>query len=649
MKIFEKNFDHLASREWIVTNGIGGFASSSICGANTRRYHGILIAALQPPTDRRVLVSKIEEKVITSTGAHAISTNQYPGTIHPHGYQFLEHFERMPLPTYHFQGNDFSMTKSIFMVDGSNTTVIEYTNTGDKSFNLELIPLYVARDYHHMFRNNGREHFSIQNSDHNKLKVLLPNAAPVIHVYFTKGTFEHHQDWYRDFEYAREQERGLDYHEDAVSQGEIRAALEANESMFVTFSLDEKFPEGSPAEWKAHELLRLTEIGESFQDTFLKDLAVSGDQFIVWRLSTRSTSVIAGYHWFTDWGRDTMIAMRGLIIAQGKKQSAESIFRTFLQSMDQGMIPNRFPDLGKSPEYNTIDASLWLFVTMYEYFEKFKDLRFIESVFDKLGEILSWHEKGTRYHIHVTPEGLLSGGEKNIQLTWMDAKVGDHVVTPRQGCAVEINALWYNALRIYCYFAEQLQRECSHYTYMAEKAKVAFRVYFENENGYLNDVVVPGQSADDAIRPNQVYALSLPFPLLENHAAKQVFSIVTAHLYTDYGLRSLSPQHPDFKGIYKGDQWERDHAYHQGTIWTYLWGEYMLAYLKMHNYSAAAKQYVISKSAVLRNHFYNEGGLHAISEIFDGENPSQGKGCIQQAWSIGMLMKVLLLCNDVNT
>ena len=352
--------------------------------------------------------------------------------------------------------------------------------------------------------------------------------------------------------------------------------------------------------------------------------------------------MIAGYHWFTDWGRDTMIAMRGLVIALGKKEISESIFRTFISYMEEGMIPNRFPDSGEEPEYNTIDASLWLFVALYEYFQQFEDLRFIESIFPSLTSIIDHHLKGTKYDIRVTAEGLLSGGNESTQLTWMDAKVGDHVVTPRQGCAVEINALWYNALNIYILFGSSLNHGVSNLQKKEIQVKNAFRKYFINAKGHLNDLVIPAEHTDESIRPNQVYALSLPFSPLEPGEKKIVLNVITDHLYTDLGLRTLSKDHAEFKPVYKGDQWERDHSYHQGTVWAFLWGEYAIAYLKVNNYSGAAKEYIKERSKALQHHFYHEEGIHCISEIFDGENPRKGKGCIQQAWSVGMTLMALL-------
>ncbi len=636
-------YEELSTKEWLLTNGLGGYASSTVMGANTRRYHGLLVATFNPPTDRRVLVSKVEEIVHAQGERYSLSTNRFPGVIHPQGFQYLQSFERKPLPRATFAIKDeVRVHKTVFMPYGKNVTIVEYENTGNQTIALELNPLFVHRDYHSLFQENEYFNFYTEQSESNLLKIYAHYGAPALYVHFTKGTFTAQPQWFKNFEYEAEQERGLDFHEDAKSVGNITLELTAGEKCYIIFTLEPELLQIEPEVLKNTEIIRLKALEPDTKDSFLKDLTVAGNQFLVHRKSTDSATLIAGYHWFTDWGRDTMIAMRGLTITAGKQAESKSILRTFLQYLDQGMLPNRFPDQGEAPEYNTFDATLWLFVVLYEYFEKFQDIAFIEEVFPKLTEVLDFHTNGTRYNIHVTPEGLLFGGEGLAQLTWMDAKVGDYVVTPRQGCPVEINALWYNALEIYTFFAAILNQKTNSYAGLTKKVKTAFRQYFINDQGYLNDVVIPNEYVDDSIRPNQIYAVSLPFPLLTKREAQAVLKVIERDLYTDYGLRSLNQEHPNFKGFYGGDQWQRDTAYHQGTVWAFLWGEYALAYLKANSYSAKAKKEIITKMEALKQHFYEDNCLHGISEIFDGSNPKQGKGCIQQAWSIGMLVKVLL-------
>ncbi len=643
IRFSQPSFEETAGREWLVTNGLGGYASSTLSGANTRRYHGLLVAALNPPTGRTVIVSKVEE---TLDGA-ALATNQYPGVVYPEGYHTLESFERDPLPKSVFRINKARLSKTVFMIHGMNATIVTYQNEGEKAVQLEINPLLVFRDYHSLFHADNWFDFYVEKLAQDRLKVYAHYGAPPLWIGFEGGAFRANPVGYRNFEYEKETERGLDSREDAKSIGLIIAQLQPGQSFHLIFSLDERVFDHKPEEWKNDELLRLKELGAAAGNhPFLRDLMVAGDQFIVRRQSTESYSIIAGYHWFADWGRDTMIAMRGLTVAAGNQETSRSIIHTFLKYLDGGMLPNRFPDQGEMPEYNTIDATLWLFITLYEYHLKFGDTDFLEEIFPALTNILESHISGTRYNIHVTDEGLLFGGEGLAQLTWMDARVGDYVVTPRQGCPVEVNALWYNALKIYAEFAKTLNKEIFGFHTLAMKAKNAFRKYFINDKGYLNDVIIPGEYTDEAIRPNQVYALSLPFDLLTVEEARSVMKVVEAHLYTDLGLRSLNPENPDFKSVYQGDQWERDTAYHQGTVWAYLWPEYALAYLKMHQFSPESQNTILAKLKPLKRHFYEEGCLRGIAEIFDGVNPDTGKGCIQQAWSVGMLIKLLCDIRD---
>jgi predicted glycogen debranching enzyme len=376
---------------------------------------------------------------------------------------------------------------------------------------------------------------------------------------------------------------------------------------------------------------------------FVKALEISSRQFVVQRKSTAGSTIIAGYHWFTDWGRDTMIAMRGISIATMRQQEAKSILQTFFKYLDKGMLPNRFPDYEEELEYNTIDATLWLFVALYEYQQAFDDIDFIKTVLPYLKSIIDEHANGTRYNIHVTEEGLLYGGEEGVQLTWMDAKVDDYVVTPRIGCPVEINLLWYNALKIYQYFTKLCKKKADvKAVELSIKFEQSFSSYFINSSGYLNDVVVPDVSADDSIRPNQVYAVSLPFSPLNKSRKLIVLEVVQQQLLTGLGLRTLDISNVDFKPLYQGNSWDRDNAYHQGTVWPFLWGEWAMAYLNQHGFNAKNCLYIWDASKQLQQHFYNDGCLNCIAEIFDGLQPAGGKGCVQQAWSVGMLLKVFL-------
>ncbi len=647
LKFTSPTFEDLSRKEWLVTNGLGGYASSSLSGANTRRYHGLLVASLNPPTDRTVMVSKIEETLLSNQyGAIGLGANLYPGIIHPKGFQYLTGFGRQPLPLFQYEVNGHRIGKRVFMPHGSNTTIVEYENTGNQPFSLQLTPLFLHRGYHSLFSENDYFNYWIEWKNEKSAVVYAHYGAPALYFSFSKGVFKTQRTWYKNAEYLKEEYRGLDYREDSFSLGTVEVELLPGERVYLSFTLEEGMCQTDPGILKQMEIKRLeglkpAGVHRSAGAAFLADLAIAADQFIVKRQSSGGETVIAGYHWFADWGRDTMIAMRGLVIALGKKDLAESIINTFLQYLDGGMLPNRFPDKGEQPEYNTIDATLWLFVVLHEYFEKFQDLDFIRNILPQLTAILEAHIKGTRYNIHTLKEGLLFGGGGISQLTWMDARVGDYVVTPRHGCPVEINALWYNALMIYNRFLDLLDSDEACFEELAIQVKNNFKKYFLHENGHLNDVVIPGEYIDNSIRPNQIYALSLPYPLLGKKEGCVILKIIKEKLLTPFGLRSLDPAHPDFVAKYAGDQWHRDTAYHQGTVWPFLLGEYFLAYLKQNDFSKKVKADVSKMMEPIRRHFYEEGCIHGIAEIFDGGEPSEGRGCVQQAWSVGMLLKVL--------
>ena len=636
------NFNDISSKEWLVTNGLGGYAGSTVSGANARRYHGLLVAAFNPPADRRVLVSKIEETFYCENDRYEISSNLYGDYVHPRGWQHLVSFERLPIPRWVFQADENSVAKAIFMVQNENTTVISYQNLGKKAITLQLNPLYVYRDYHSLFHENSFYNFFEEQAE-KYLKIYANYGAEPFYVGFSKGEFKENRNWFRNFTYWQEQERGLDFQEDVYSIGVLEIHLEPNEEVFLTLSTDSKVLSLAPKTLRDEEILRINALKNTQTGSFLQDLVVSANQFVVQRKSTQSESIIAGYHWFTDWGRDTMIALRGLCISLGHQQTSQRILSTFFNYLDDGMLPNRFPDNSQDPiEYNTIDATLWLFVALYEYHQKFNDLGFIKQHFDKLLSILDAHKNGTRYGIHVTEDGLLYGGKGISQLTWMDARVGDYVVTPRHGCPVEVNALWYNALKITQFFGTELNRKTDLYNVMANKFEKNFKDNFWNESGYLNDVVGPFQSPDTSIRPNQIYALSLPFSLLTNEEQVKVFTTIAEHLYTPLGLRTLSPHDPAFVPTYGGDQWKRDTAYHQGTVWPFLLGEYWQVYLKLNKFSRKAKNDMLDSLEDIKNHFYQNDCLLGISEIFDGLEPKQGRGTANQAWSVGAIIKLLV-------
>ncbi|MCX8473584.1 MAG: glycogen debranching enzyme N-terminal domain-containing protein [Sediminibacterium sp.] len=625
------------NKEFLITNGIGGYCSSSIGGANTRRYHGLLVASFNPPVDRKVLISSIDESVIYHDQTFELSTHQYPGVVSPQGFRYLKSFFfDTHVAEWIYQFREIILRKTIQMIPLQNTTIITYTNLYNASFDLKLLPLLSYRNYHSLFYENSTFDFYKENLNLNQFKIYASYGVDPFYISFTKGQWNEENFWYKNFEYIREQERGFDFTEDAKSIGFLKVLLNKGESVSIQFSTFPNLIEKN--------IVYCQKPSTNFGKDFINDLQESSRQFVVQRNSTKKPTIIAGYPWFTDWGRDTMIALRGISIATGKHQEAKNILETFLVNISKGMLPNRFPDFsGDEIEYNTSDAALWFFIAMYEYYQKFLDKSFINKSLPYLQDIIQHYISGTRFHIQQLSEGLIYGGQEGYQLTWMDALVDGFVVTPRIGCAVEINALWFNALNIYTYFQTELGLEVQReYILQIKQFPAIFQKYFYNEKGYLNDVVIPEKYVDDSIRPNQIYAVSLPYSPLPKNLQQSVIKCVEEKLLTPYGLRTLNSTHPEFKPIYNGNAFSRDTAYHQGTVWAFLWAEWALAYLKANKFSKNACNKIWNESQVLQNHFYNEGCVGGISEIFDGLDPNIGKGCVQQAWSVGNLLFLFL-------
>ncbi len=641
--IFDKditqNFAVASNREWLETNGLGGWASSTIAGAHTRRYHGLLVAATQPPVGRMVLLSKLDETIVIAGQRYELGCNRYPGAIHPRGFEHLQRFEKNPFPVFEYAAGGVRLRKTIAAVHGENTTLLLFeVLAAAAAFLLELQPFIAFRDYHSLAHANAalrRE----ANFEDGVLHLQPYAGAPGLFIAVPGSRFAAQPDWYHRFEYALEQERGLDDHEDLFTHGRFTLQLQAGDRLGVIVSTDR------PARRDAFALLekerrRRARLCESLpsQDELLKTLALAADQFVVRRGEALRT-LIAGYHWFSDWGRDTMIALPGICLVTGRCEDAKKILRAFAGSTSQGMLPNRFPDAGEQPEYNTVDATLWFFIAIYKYLQATGDARFVcGELIPVLRDILQWHERGTRYHIHVDADGLLSAGEPGVQLTWMDAKIGDWVVTPRSGKAVEINALWYNALMV---FAELAQRcgnaqEAQAIAQKATRVQQRFVEVFWNESaGCLYDYV-DGEHRDATVRPNQIFALSLPFPLLAGEQAKSVLKIVEEQLYTPFGLRSLARGEPGYRPHYGGDQWSRDSAYHQGTVWSWLLGPLFTAIVRLEG--EAGRRRARRMLEDFKPHLL-EAGVGTVSEIFEAEPPHAPCGCMAQAWSVAEILR----------
>ena len=639
-----RNLDVATRREWLETNGIGGYASSTIVGMNTRRYHGLLVAATKPPVGRMVLLSKLEETLLVEGRRYQLSCNRYPGVIHPEGYQYLKEFRQDPFTTFVYEVEGLELEKSIFLVHGENTAVIRYRLRGPAAGEcaLEVRPLIAFRDYH------ATTH---ENSAINPRAAISPGLVefepycdcPKLALAHSPADVEPLGGWYRNFEYVVEQERGLDYREDLFCPATLRFDLKRDAGPALIASTERR-DAGEADALSTAEIARRSAIadGAPSQDEFVRTLCQAADQFLVKRAA--ESSVIAGYHWFSDWGRDTMISLPGLTLATGRCDVARGILLAFAESADRGMLPNRFPDAGEAPEYNSVDATLWFFEAARCLAVRSADFEFVRrQLFGVMAEMIAWHERGTRYGIRVDEDGLLLAGGPGTQLTWMDARVGDRVVTPRHGKPVEIQALWYNALRIMQDLAGRFGREdqSADYQEMADRAFAAFAPMFWNAAaGCLYDVVNEN-GRDAAIRPNQLFAVSLPHKLLPVEQARSVVSVVQGELLTPYGLRTLAPSDRQYVGRYQGDPARRDGAYHQGTVWPWLLGPFLDAYLFVNGDDEAARRQALEWTMELRRYTADEG-VGQLPEVFDGDAPHRAGGCIAQAWSVAELLRACL-------
>ncbi|HEY8497396.1 MAG TPA: amylo-alpha-1,6-glucosidase [Limnochordales bacterium] len=663
--------------EWLLTNGLGGFACGTVAGLASRRYHGWLVAALAPPVDRRLLWAGTEEWLHCTGWRCPLSTHDYGSVLHPDGWRRLSAWQLYPFPAWLFWANGVLLERTIFMVQGQNTTVARWRLLEGPPVELELLPLINCRDYHHTVRANGWD-FRQDAAPHGTA-IVAYDAAPALvlagggEVRYTPGG-----GWYYDFHYALEAERGLDCVEDHFCPGTFRVRLAGpgDEAFLVGHCPIPAAYEapGDPvpappwrdgpqalAQWAKTAYLRALErraglLKGAGEDPDLGRLMLAAGDFVAWRRTTRSATVVAGYPWFTDWGRDAMISLPGLLLCTGRHDLAREVLLTFAAHTADGLVPNRFGDEGEGAEYNAADASLWFVYAVWKYFAASGDAATTgQELLPVAVDILRHYLKGTRYGIRVGGDGLVYAGAEGWQLTWMDAKVGDWVVTPRRGAAVEVNALWYNALRSVETLAWKLGRtDAAEWERLARAVRGSFRERFARPDGGLWDVVAgdglqaPGPAgaaplgpADPAHRPNQLLAASLPFPVVDADDGRGIVALVSQRLLTPVGLRTLAPDDPGYRGEYVGDQWQRDAAYHQGTVWPWLLGPYVTALLQCCGRApetlAAARRLL----EPLRRHLSAEGALGQVSEIFDGDPPHRPRGCFAQGWSVAEVLRVL--------
>jgi predicted glycogen debranching enzyme len=649
------------TREWLVTNGIGGYASGTVAGLNTRRYHGLLIAALNPPLGRTLLLAKLDETALYEEQRYFLHTNRWAsGVVEPQGYLNIEHFAlEGTIPVWRLACADALLEKRVWMQQGANTTYIQYTLLrATQPLTLSLKALVNYRDYHGDTQANGWQ-MRVEPLAQGFCIMAFPAAKP-FYLLSTAATLSLVHDWYKDFDLAVERYRGLSDREDHLHAATFESTLHPGESLTFVAST-EPSPNLNGAEAlnakRAHEQTLLSLRDATLPPTakstpdWINHLVLAADQFIVERPSPdepEGKTVMAGYHWFGDWGRDTMISLPGLTLATGRPEIARSILRTFANYVDRGMLPNRFPDAGEVPEYNTVDATLWYFEAIRAYYAATEDENLLSELFPVLSTIIDWHRRGTRYNIQLDPsDGLLYAGEAGVQLTWMDAKVGDWVVTPRIGKPIEINTLWYNALHITATFARQLKQPYADYEAIAQLTQTSFHRFWNPVLGYCYDVLDGPEGDDASLRPNQLFAVILPkdssLPLLTLEQQRAVVDQCSQKLLTSHGLRALSSDHPQYQGHYGGNSLQRDGAYHQGTVWGWLLGPFVQAHLRVYSSPVQAHQFLEPMANHLAAH-----GVGSLSEIFDGDAPMTPRGCIAQAWTVAEVLNAWLAINQAS-
>ncbi len=634
-----------SEREWLEADGLGGFSSGTVSGLRTRRYHALLLTAQTPPTGRLVLVNGMEAWVDTPDGSYSLSSQAYtPDTVYPDGAKRIVGFRKDPWPTWTFElENGTRVEQSLFVPHRRPIVVITWRVLDGAAAALRVRPLLSGRDYHALHQENNGFNFDAAVSGPRVEWTPYPGIPRVTAL--TNGEYEHGPEWYRHFLYWEEQGRGLDCVEDLASPGTIRWNLTHEDAVLILSAADCSWADVTRSE-------EVLEFAEQLRDTesrrrgqFEDPLRRAADAYIVKR--GNGETIVAGYPWFTDWGRDTFISLRGLCFSSSQLETARKILVEWSGAVSQGMLPNFFPDGDREPEYNSVDASLWYIIAADEYLRQAKahgkpaDAATVASLRRAIEEILSGYSAGTRHGIRCDVDGLLLAGAPGVQLTWMDAKVGDWVVTPRIGKPVEVQALWLNALKIASEFAPQ-------WTENFNKGVASFNARFWNgERGCLFDVVdadhVVGRN-DSTLRPNQIFAVGgLPHALITGTRARQIVDVVERDLLTPVGLRSLAPSEQGYRARYEGGVLERDSSYHQGTVWPWLMGAFVEAWVRVRGNTNAVRSEAAQRFLPPLLEHLNAAGLGHVSEIADANAPHRPRGCPFQAWSLGELIRLCVL------
>ncbi len=648
--ISSENLDELLEKEWLLTNDRGSYAAGTVLGCNTRRYHGLLVASLLPPVERIVTLSNLLETIHYQGRTCELSNFEFSDRLHPQGYRSLRQFRQDTGVHFRYELDDLVVEKSIYLAHDQDLLAVTYDFSGSvEGGRFSIMPLIALRDFHSL--QSSSTSLSMDQTDDVYTAHVLDPHGPAVHFHCPDATFEGSDNWWYAMRYRREAARGQHDYEDVWAAGSFQTDFVCPARVTLIVQATAGLQRPGPLDIDVDELINsLRSRREKLytwaevRDEHDKKLVRAADQFIVRRRiseSQISTSILAGYHWFADWGRDTFISLPGLLLETGRFSEAREVLVTFGSVLNEGMIPNCFDDYGGQPHYNSVDASLWYVMAAYRYLLATED----EQTFNKhfrpvVEQIVEAYRDGTRFNIHADDDGLIVCGDAETQLTWMDARCNNVSFTPRYGKPVEVNALWVNALHILAQTASDKVRR-RYWLDQAQLAEKSFRKLFWNtDQSCLYDCIMPDGSPDASVRPNQIFAVSLPFSCLDSEQQLSVVRTVQEHLLTPYGLRSLSSQDSRYCGRYQGDQYSRDSAYHQGTVWGFLMGPFIEAFLKANQFSPESARQAYDMITPLLDHLDNDACLGSVSEIFDGDPPHQPRGCIAQAWSVAELLRV---------
>lgn len=682
-----------------MTNERGSYASSTIAGCNTRGYHGLLIGSLNPPVNRIMALANCLEMVIFEGQTFKLSTFEFSDKFTPSGFIHLKQFRRDIAAHFDYELDKLKLTKSVYLLRDTDTVALVYDFTSVREpVELVLRPFVGLRDFHTQQKSHAPL-CSQRLGDGVLVRHNVPNSCELflscqfVHPVREKNevshsvNFEKDRQWWFNFLYRNNRERGQDFTEDLWTPGFFKCRIETPAKIILWANLSPPWARCKPDELAKFDIDAVREDLRRHQEklkqcvsrhsplvsritshgtraTSFEALCLTAEAFIAKRQTnhTHRTTILAGYPWFADWGRDAFIALPGLLLSTGRFEEAKSVLTTFATAADEGMIPNRFDDRNGTTYFNSVDASLWFINAAFQYVATSGDLKtFMQELMPTIRWIIDSYHKGTRFDIRADSDGLITAGNNETQLTWMDAKYDGVAFTPRYGKAVEVNALWYNSLCLLAQFKkdrgqktenrgerkELLTSDLRFLSSEIDKVQRSFCELFWNKSkGYLNDCILPDGSVDKSLRPNQIFAVSLPFSPLSAHQQKSVVKTVQNQLLTPYGLRTLNVQDSRYKGVYTGPQQQRDEAYHQGTVWAYLIGPFVEGYLKVNGFSRKSKKKAAEFIQPLLQHLTDDGCLGSVSEIFDGDMPHKPRGCIAQAWSVAELIRAYQLINS---